>query len=1055
MTIRRIIYCLFMLFLPLLLSAQAVTHYRCDFESQTENQNWKLDEGPKGNQCENHWAIGTPGRLAMSGSNGLYIYSGSDKSHAWYQATRGTEVLASRPLTLAPGTYRLSADWIAGGGANDAVYIMWVPGSESNALSNPYSMQSPLWVESYMYIQGHNSQRWQSSSADFTVEAGDEDGKIVVLFYNEQGTPVLPAPAVDNIQIVPVAEACPDINNLKFVGHNGRFEWWSTADEVEVIVVHGTDTTRHSVHADGYLNSDFITEESIYDVYVRALCNQYAGCWTMLRDVFVWQKGKRCIDYLDLTKDNSGAGKCYSGGWRLDDWSNVVENLREKEGQVDEGYDRPSSLHTIHYRRDERDARTQNMLATVPDDEVASVRLNGLWSGSHNSTSTVEYDYHVEEGNNDLLVLKYAAVLEHVDDNQHSEENQPRFKLEILYRNENGTMKPVNDSCSQADMRAGFGETENWHINPSFTGEDGKTHANIRWCDWQTVTLSLRNYVGKDLVIRLTAYSCTFKEHFGYAYFTLGCIDGSLPTRSCEDDAVSRFTAPEGFDYRWYRQSDKDVPLSKREILSEKQVFDIPSGEQGEVYLVDVLNRFHDDCFYTLVANPNPFGPVVRVTPTPKVENCENIVSFSNRSGVFYTMTDGSLVDHESQTLDYLSWDFGDGTSEDDNQERFVTHTYPKTGGTFTVRLVASMADGACTSEETTLEITLPDLTKGEETIIPICADTYTDSKGVEHKREDGNFSDIRIGENEYGCEVELRDSIDFRTAFDTLYDVHICDGETYTWPANNRVYRNIAPPVQDEPLIRYDTVFATTALGCDSLVCLQLTIDPRLTVRVPDTVAVCMDDNVLTIPLEVLTGHTEHVTVSFPEAEQACGFEPEYVFAIDEEIVIPLPENIRVDFYHALLTFDNELCSEPVSVVLELQYPTSIVMQRYGFLAVTDSTANGGYSFSTYTWCRMDGTTLGNDFYLPTGAEMDFGSYYYVMLTREGETQAFRTCPVYYNPTMAVENATITPEMPAAIYTALGVLYDYQTRELRLPTEPGLYIIRFANHQITRVFVY
>lgn len=1056
MNIHRITYSILGLLSSLLLSSQTVTHYRCDFESAAENGLWKLDEGRGGPSCENHWAIGAPGRLGMSGRQGLYIYSDSDKSRAWYQATRNTAVLATRALALQAGTYRLSADWIAAGGANDALYLLWVPASEGSALSDPSPLMLPMWVSSYVYLQGRNAQRWQSSYVDFTVEPGEENGKLVALFYNESGDATLPAPCVDNIQIVPVAEACPAINDLKFVGHNGQFEWWSEADNIEIVVVHGTDTTRHAVQADGALSTDFITEETVYDVYARSTCGEYAGCWTIARDVFVWQKGKRCIDYLDLTKDNSGVGKCYSGGWDQGDWGNAVEHIRDRAGQVDEGCDSPASLHTIHYRRGETDARTQNMLKTVPDDEVASVRLNGLWTRTHNSTATVEYDYHVEEGTNDLLVLKYAAVLEHVNDEQHKEGDQPRFKLEILRRNANGTVEPIDDGCSQADMHAGFGETESWHENPQYQSDDGNLHANIRWCDWQTITVSLRDYTGDDLVIRLTAYSCIFNEHFGYVYFTLACRDGSLPTRSCEDEPVSKFTAPEGFNYRWYRQAEKNIPLSVRDILSTEQEFEIPNDGKGDVYLVDVINMYRPSCYYTLLANPNPFGPEVQVTPTADIVDCENVVSFSNRSGVYYTTSDGTLLSaHESETLDYLSWDFGDGTTSEDDQSRFVTHTYPKTGGTYTVKLVASMADGVCVSEETSLTITLPDLTKGEQQIIEVCEDTYTDSHGVVHYREDGNFTDIRIGENEYGCEAELRDSIDFRTAYDTLYEARICDGETYTWPVNGRVYRNIDGPVQANSIVRHDTVFGTTVSGCDSIICLQLTIDARLTVRVPDTMGVCLDDKALTIPLEILTGHSEYVTVSFPEAEQDRGFEAEYVFDINEEITIPIPENLRVDFYHPMLTFDGERCSESIPVVLEMQYPSSIVMQQYGFMAVTDSLTNGGYSFSTYTWCRIDDTPLGSDFYIPTGAEDDFGSYYYVLLTREGETYSFRTCPILYDPTMAVENAILSPEMPCAIYTALGTLYDYQTGELHMPTEPGLYILRFANHYITRVFIY
>ena len=43
------------------------------------------------------------------------------------------------------------------------------------------------------------------------------------------------------------------------------------------------------------------------------------------------------------------------------------------------GYDNENSLHTIQYIPGDTDPRTGGQLKTIPDDEIASVRLGGLW----------------------------------------------------------------------------------------------------------------------------------------------------------------------------------------------------------------------------------------------------------------------------------------------------------------------------------------------------------------------------------------------------------------------------------------------------------------------------------------------------------------------------------------------------------------------------------------------------------------------------------------------------------------------------------------------------
>lgn len=81
--------------------------------------------------------------------------------------------------------------------------------------------------------------------------------------------------------------------------------------------------------------------------------------------------GERFRIYLDTGQPlcrlyGSEQATCYYGSF---------ENPYKAVGVVDKGYDNIESRHTIHYVKGETDPRTENKLKTIPDGEIASVRL--------------------------------------------------------------------------------------------------------------------------------------------------------------------------------------------------------------------------------------------------------------------------------------------------------------------------------------------------------------------------------------------------------------------------------------------------------------------------------------------------------------------------------------------------------------------------------------------------------------------------------------------------------------------------------------------------------
>ena len=212
------------------------------------------------------------------------------------------------------------------------------------------------------------------------------------------------------------------------------------------------------------------------------------------------------------------------------------------------------SRHTIHFDTDERDARTGNQLRTIPEGAIASVRL-GNW-GTHKISNSeggeaeaITYALYVDTMAFDLLIMKYAAVMQ---DPMHAATDQPRFRLELL----DSAMNLIDPICGAADFIA----------NQALGWNTYGAEQDILWKDWTTVGLDMSAYAGQTVYIRLTTYDCNEGSHYGYAYFTLGCMRKSMTAQGCGQVANNVFTAPSGFAYRWYNNQDTSTVATSQSI---------------------------------------------------------------------------------------------------------------------------------------------------------------------------------------------------------------------------------------------------------------------------------------------------------------------------------------------------------------------------------------------------------------------------------------------------------------------------------------------------------
>ncbi len=972
---KRNLIIILMSMVSAILCAQTLTSYTCDFEDAQEMQNWVLNAGGRGRTSINKWYVGSAGSFGLNSHNGFYISSGEDTTVSTYTATTGGFVVAYRPMTLAAGTYTMMFDWIGEGQPADAVYMCYVPASTST--NSNYGNNTTIATPSFLpatAVSAHGSSWWQSAKGTFTADGSA--GKLVVVFYYTKGTPVVPSFAVDNICIF--QGDCTAPRNVNYDGNTVSLTWTGDAAGTYDVLVfnnHAKTSTSYVGVQGTTCQLAGLTDEGMYYFYVRQYCDSVCHSTWVFTKKFVWIKGARCIDYLDLTPDNSGAAKCY---WTTHSGDTYDPYLYDNAGQVDYGYNNEQSRHTIHYEEGETDARTEGRLKTIPDGEIASVRVNGFWQSAGHTASTIEYSYTVEAGVSDLLELKYACVLE---SGGHEENVQPRFKLDILRGS-----TPI-DPCAQCDFKPGFGDTRSWH-----------TVGDIYWCDWQTITVSLRNYVGQSLKIRLSAYDCTQTAHFGYAYFTINCKGGDLQGVACGDYNLDHFQAPDGFDYRWYAANNPSV------ILSDSSILQI-SRTDTALYLVDLITKGKRNCYYTLTANPNPRGPKARIQPNIISANCENKVVFSNNSAVMRInrQTGREYVD-TTETITNLLWDFGDGSALVDDINKTITHQYPDSGGRFEMSAVASMSGDVC-QDTFKYVIYLPNVhADAYSDSVTTCADSYRDSHGVIHFAENGDFIDsIGTYINMYGCSADSIRKVFFQSEYLHVDSALICENEAFRWYADNKDYR--APHAISEPTDFTFELHNVTHSGCDSVSRLILSVNPIVrsdlqdNAQYHDTLLICPDGGTITIPYQLRSGLVDSVIVTMAEGLDGRGKTLREAFDLTEQITLSVSDTLRPDIYTAYVQFQSEACpADPVPVVFETMYTPRIVQQKDGFIAILNERYNyGHYKFIQYQWYRDGMPIIGAiQSYLAVTPE-DLGHIFSILLKREGEDRFYRTCEFVY----------------------------------------------------------
>ncbi len=547
-----------------------------------------------------------------------------------------------------------------------------------------------------------------------------------------------------------------------------------------------------------------------YDICFHAQCRDssddpcgvnYHHCFSL----FTPAGGTGCIDPTNLTANYT---TCYYG---------TYDNPRQSTGVVDYGCSDSRSRHTIHYDTTETDLRTGGILRTIPPGSQASVRLgNWNYNAQNPEAESVEYSLFVDPDNFDLLILKYAAVLQ---DPLHAPEDQPRFSLEILDENHN----PISQ-CASADFRADY--SLGWNLVEA---------TNVLWKDWTTVGIDMSSYANQTVFLRLTTYDCNEGSHYGYAYFTLECSRISMRTYLCGDVSDNTFSAPSGFLYHWYTHPDSIATTT----FSTAQTVTLPTGNR--TYYCDCSFIDNPDCRFTLSAFAGTRYPLALATPTVLVGDCRFYVSFANGSTI---SSDGFTPLGTDEPCETAQWWFGNG----DSSTNYNASTVYFDTGNYEVTLVSGIAGNSCTD---TLRFSLRlDWPQSSASVVgdsSICMGDSVVLQAVGIASPYWSTGDSSqtlvihpVGDtlltcrfvNTSGCNDSLGFAIAVHNPYNSSDTVSICEGDfPFVW-GDTLIYADSVSSAQLSVLRSMHSVY-----GCDSIATLQLFVKSNTFATVDDTI--------------------------------------------------------------------------------------------------------------------------------------------------------------------------------------------------------------------------
>ena len=1029
--------------------------YLFGFEAaDADSANWVLNAGERGKSCNDQWVVGNVEH--SEGYRSLYISCDSGLTSNY--GAKPNVVVAYRILELETGNYDVSFDWKVWGEKDvSELYVCALPANymvnEEGLVSNDTIGEfhkgfsrfiQPITTDNNISMSLSGSTVWNNASFVMSVVGGREvQLAFVWVSANQDSTLASPMGAcIDNIQIT--SAVCPKPENLVSVSECGvlAVEWTGVAPEYECGYKRvGSKYWNNEYGVNGEVEQPSFAwtdvDEGAYDVRVRAIADNDTSAYVYLNTVVVWCPDNHCFDFVSL--DNKEVVTCEAGAAIMYPLEDTTEYSFAVVPPIDYGSNSIFSRHTANWVQGEMDPRTGNRLRTIPEGELASVRLGNWNSGAQAERITYNFDV-VDDV---VLLMKYAVVLENPG---HGEAFDPYFGLEIL--KEDGTPISKNATCGEAFFSPQK-DPEKWNHSGAFV-----------WKDWTTIGVDLRECKGQKIKIQLTTQDCTPGAHGGYAYFTLDCIDATIKSDGCEN---IKLEAPSGFRYSWYNKTNKDfVPTTEQTIF-------VSAGDTT-TYYCDVNYLDNDNCSFTLFSAVIPHNPKAEFNPIWTPENCSNILKFENTSKVIANINGVDSI-LEGERCEHYEWEFnfnGDITKTDLVNPRYVM---PNEGGRLNVKLSAYLSDDLCVDVyESNIDV-LPIYPHNIELNKEMCFGDYV-VFGGEYIMTSGTWIDTLS--NVWGCDSVVTLNVFVREQLEdvVLYDT-ICSNEPYILGDYSLDSSGV-----------YELKFVTTdSLHCDSVVILHLFKTTPIDIIV-DSIGyhICADDSILFVDYDLSDG--SRIPMNYRvELDSRLSTGNSELLTINAErasFEVKIPKDSRPDRYRATIVVEDTIsvCGDVVlPIVFDIYYSAGILQSKFGnMITVYDSAYNGGYSFVEYQWYENGVLLEGeNDSYLTLDEGEEFGdNCYYLEVKRKDDGVVTRTCDFCPGGGTAVENVVagnlvIVPtlvdaggdimilqqltnnmhQMEVNVYTLAGLLIERKIimhgdkHVIQAPTESGVYLLQ------------
>lgn len=246
------------------------------------------------------------------------------------------------------------------------------------------------------------------------------------------------------------------------------------------------------------------------------------------------------------------------GSWTADLTSDTITILSEANGLE------PTQHRIRHVSEGNVPEVTAEAIPFVPPGSEYAIQLGNSVNGAQFERLSTSFRV---DSSNTLFQYQFAVIFEDPD---HVPIEQPKFEL------------LVSDAAGNT-LPCGF-----YQVTAAGNIDGFKSQGKIRYRNWTTAGVDLRDYVGQIVTLQITTYDCSQGGHWGMALFDASCFAASItPINFCPGvDSVITLEAPLGFrDYQW------STGQTTRRIT-------VPSPKVGQAFSVEFspFSTLSDSC---------------------------------------------------------------------------------------------------------------------------------------------------------------------------------------------------------------------------------------------------------------------------------------------------------------------------------------------------------------------------------------------------------------------------------------------------------------------------